>query len=182
MKGKLTGLFLQDSGQAFLAALNSGSNQSGTNTGFSLRIYTPKAWVMQAAADAAKEYRPFGIADVSDELLESVLRVIIYPDKPTYVTASGMRGTSSVQHVVLRDETKRIVVQPTFKEEFEVVAANAIGGRAIYYGLRAKFPMDSVRELRGSGNDRGFYIVVIGTEGGKEREFEVKRKHFPDLP
>src|SRR5262249_243935 len=120
MKRRQLGLFLQDSGQAFAAAMGSlGNNldKSGTNTGFSLRVYTPKAWLLQLGADAGKEYRPFSAADVTEEMLENVMRVVVYPDKPTYVVASGLKNTSSVQHVVLRDEAKKIVIQPTFKEE-----------------------------------------------------------------
>jgi hypothetical protein len=186
MKGRMTGLLLQDSEQAFASALSAGLNrglsQSGTNTGFSLRVYTPKAWLMQLAADAAKEYRSFTVRETTDEMLEPVLRVVVYPDKPTYVTASGMLGTSSVQHVILRDEQKRLVVQPSFKEDFEETASNAMGGKAAFQGLRAQFPMDGVRELRGPNNDREFYIVVIGSAVSKEKEFKVKQKHFASLP
>jgi hypothetical protein len=177
-------LLLEDAGQSFsaaLAGLGNNADKSGTNTGFSLRVFTPKAWLMQVASEAAKEYRPFGLSDITDEMLQPVLRVTVYPDKPTYVTASGLKGTSSVQHVILRDLSKKIVVQPASKEEFDDSASNAAGGKASFIGLRATFPMDSVREIRGPRN-AGFYIVVIGTEGTKERRFEVKAKHFGDLP
>ncbi len=57
-----------------------------------------------------------------------------------------------------------------------------MGGKAVFRGLRVKFPMDSVRELRGPSNDREFYIVVIGTAESGERAFKIKQKHFSELP
>lgn len=186
LKGKLAGLHLADSGQTWanaFASLDANAyNDPNTNTGFSLRIYTPKAWLMQLASFAAKEYRPFTLADITDDMLEPVLRVTVYPDKPSYVTASGLRNTSSVQHVVLRDLSKRIVVQPISKEPFEETAANAVGGRATFQGINAKFPLDGLREIRGPGGNAEFSVIVIGTEGTKEREFRVKEKHFDRLP
>ena len=85
------GLELLDVGQGFMAAMaavNGGT--SGTSTGFSVRVYTPQTWATQLVSDATK------------------VRVFVYPDKPTYVTAAGMAGTSSVRHVVLRDQDRRV--------------------------------------------------------------------------
>jgi hypothetical protein len=137
--------------------------------------------VRQLASDASKEYRTFTVADVSDESLEPVFRVVAYPDTPNTVSAAGLRGTASVQHVVLRDETRRIVVQPTFKESFTQEASNAFGGHATFEGVRVKFAMSDVRELRGPKGDREFFITVIGNTG-EEKDFKVKKKHFDDLP
>jgi hypothetical protein len=188
-KGKLTGLLLQDSGQGWanaLNAMNTGLNgyrnqsDTSTNTGFSVRVYTPKTWVEQLASNAAKEYRPFVVADITEEMLEPVLRVVVYPDKPRHLTGSGMSGTSSVEHVVLRDENKRLVVQPISKESFSDTASSALRDMT-YEGIIAKFPLDAVRELRGAKGDKEFLIVVVGA-GTKEKEFKVKEKHFDRLP
>jgi hypothetical protein len=176
-KGHLTGLSLTPSfGDVFSASLANGKNAS---SGFSLRIYTPMTWVEQLAADAAKEYRPFTIADVTDEMLEPVLRVIVYPDKPTTLTAAGTRTASSVEHVVLRNKSK-VVVQPISKEPFTDTASSALRDMA-YQGITATFSLDAVRELRGSRDDQEFSVIVIG-EGAREKEFVVKAKHFERLP
>jgi hypothetical protein len=137
-------------------------------------------WVEQLAANAAKEYRPFTISDITEEMLEPVLRVIVHPDTPTSLTAAGMSGTSSVEHVVLRDENKRMVVQPTSKEPFTDTASSALRDMA-YQGIVAKFPLDALRELRGPKGDQEFLIVVVGA-GAKEKAFKVKEKHFERLP
>jgi hypothetical protein len=189
MKGRLTGLVLTDSSQGWanaINAMNTGLNGYGnrsdtnTSTGFSVRVYTPKTWVEQLASNAAKEYRPFTVSDIMEEMLEPVLRVVVYPDKPTRLTGSGMSGTSSVEHVVLRDESKRLVVQPTSKEPFADTASSALRDMT-YAGIVAKFPLDAVRELRGAKGDKEFLIVVVGA-GTKEKEFKVKEKHFERLP
>jgi hypothetical protein len=181
-KGKLTGLSLLDSGASWANALTvTAANPSGTGgTGFSLRVYTPKTWVEQLASNAAKEYRPFTINDITDEMLEPVLRVIVYPDKPTSLTAAGMASTSSAEHVVLRDEAKHLVVQPASKEAFSDKASSALRDME-YQGLVAKFPLDSLKELRGPNGDKEFLIVVVGAKT-KEKEFRVKQKHFERLP
>ncbi|MEI6537810.1 MAG: hypothetical protein WCN98_20880, partial [Verrucomicrobiaceae bacterium] len=103
-KGKLTGLSLIDVGRAWTNALIVAGNRYAdtAGTGFSLRIYTPLTWIEQQSSNAAKEYRPFTPADVTSEMLEPVLRVIVYPDKPTKLNAGGMSMSSSVQHIVAR--------------------------------------------------------------------------------
>ena len=181
-KGKLTGLSLTESGRAFgNAPVNANDRHSATaGVGVSLRLYTPTTWVEQQASNAAKEYRPFVISDITEEMLESVLRVMVYPDKPTRMTGAGMAAASSVEHVVLRNQEKTLVVQPASKEPFTDTASSALRDMA-YHGLVATFPLDAVRELRGPKGDREFFIVVVG-EGTKEKEFKVKEKHFERLP
>jgi hypothetical protein len=137
-------------------------------------------WVEQLAADAAKEYRPFTVSDITDEMLDPVLRVIVYPDKPTILSGQGMRNASSAEHVVLRDENKRLVVRPISKEPFTDTASSALRDMA-YEGILARFPLDGVSELRGAKGDNEFLIVVVGA-GTKEKEFRVKEKHFERLP
>ena len=181
-KGGLTGLGLSDSGRAFgnaLVAMNNPYAQTD-GTGFSLRVYTPKTWIAQLASNAAKEYKPFTADDVTEEMLEPVLRVVVYPDKPTMLNGKGMSGASSAEHVVLRDENKRSVVQPMSKEPFTDTASSALRDMA-YQGIVAKFPLDAVRELRGPKGDQEFLIVVVG-EGRTEKAFKVKEKHFARLP
>ena len=180
-KGKLTGLSLLDSGATWANALSATSaNPGGTgSTGFSLRVYTPMTWIEQLASNAAKEYRPFTLSDITEEMLEPVLRVIVHPDTPSTLTAAGMAGTSSAEHVVLRDENKRLVVQPTSKDPFTETASSALRDMA-YQGIVAKFPLDALRELRGPKGDKEFFIIVVGARS--EKVFKVKEKHFERLP
>ena len=106
-KGRARGLTLLDSGRGFMNALASMDGKGGAGgTGFSLRVFTPVAWMEQEASDAAKEYRTLTPADFDENFQQPVLRVLVNPDTPTEVTAKGMRQTSSVQHVVLRDANK----------------------------------------------------------------------------
>jgi hypothetical protein len=177
-KGRLTGVVLNE-GMRFGDAMAASLSKTTMSTGFTVRIYSPMTWVEQLASNAAKEYRPFAVADVTDEMMEPVLRVIVTPDKPTTLTGAGMAGASSVEHVVLRDEAKKTTVQPASKEPFTDTASSALRD-ATYQGLIAKFPLSSVRELRGSKGDGEIVVIVIGT--GKEREFTIKRKHFEKLP
>jgi len=177
-KGQEQGLRLIDSQQQFAAAMTASSYGRGSN-GFSLRAYTPVAWVRQLASNAAKEYRTLDPAELGREHIEMVLRLFVNPDTPNTVTASGMSGTSSVQHVVLRDESKRIVIQPLSKEAFTEEVANAMGGRATFQGLVAKFDMDDLTEIR--KGDGEFFITVIGASG-EEKNFKVKKKHLERMP
>lgn len=180
-KGKEQGLVMKDSAQSFAAALGSGGTGSTASSGFSAVIYSPTTWVRKLASDAAKRYQQLKAEDVTDISQERVLRIIANPDMPNTVTAEGIRGTSSVDHVVLQDKDRKITVQPSWKESFDTEAANAMGGKAAFKGLTVKFPLDSVRELRGPKADKEFFVVVIGTSG-EEKRFEIKKKHFDDIP
>jgi hypothetical protein len=107
-KNKHHGLILRDSAQSWAAALSAMDNKNPTaSSGFWLEAFTPLSWIQQQAARAAKEYRTMKVDDVGDELREPVFRVIAHPDTPNTVSARGMTGTSSVQHVVLREDVAR---------------------------------------------------------------------------
>jgi hypothetical protein len=177
LKGRVTGLVLIDQDRAFTNAMRTSDTTIGT--GFSVRIYTPTTWLQQQAADAAKEYRPFTERDITPEMLEPVLRVIVHPDMPTQLTAADMRRATSVQHVVLRDTARQMTVQPTTKEPFTETVSSAHRDAA-YQGLVATFPLDAVAGLRKADKNGEFYIVVVGQVG--ERAFKVKTKHFRGLP
>jgi hypothetical protein len=180
-KGRTQGLRLLDSGQSFMAAMTAGGTGPTASNGFRLQVHTPLAWIRQLASDAAKEYRRFSLDDVTDQMTEPVLHVTAYPDTPNTVAAGGLQGTSSVQHVVLRSESRDLVVQPLAREAFSEEVSNAMGGKATYAGLHLTFAMDAVRELRGPRGDREFFITVIGSSN-EEKNFKVKKKHFDDLP
>ena len=183
-KGGQRGLVLRDSGQGFLkamAAMDKGLNghtSSTPSSGFWLEAWTPLSWIEQLASNSAKQFRPLTIEGVTPEMQEAVFRVVVHPDSPTQVSANGMAGTSSVEHVVLRSENKQIVIQPLSVESFTEEAANAMGGKATFQGVIAKFPLDGLREVR--GGDGEFFITVIGVDR-ENKDFKVKSKHFSKL-
>jgi len=185
-RGRTQGLILLDMTHLWTSAVTAGVaagvNQSATapTAGFHLQVYTPLAWIRQLGSDAAREYRQLSENDLGEEAREDVLRVTVYPNTPSEVSARGMVGTSSVQHVVLRDESRHTVIQPIFKEEFTEESANAMGGKATFTGVRVKFPMAAVRELQGRNRDHEFFITVVGNAA--EKDFKVKKKHFDELP
>jgi hypothetical protein len=50
-----------------------------------------------------------------------------------------------------------------------------------YDGVRVEFPLDGLHELRGAKGDGEFVLTVIGLER-KEKNFDVKKKHFERMP
>ena len=186
-KGGQQGLRIDDAGagfSSFMHAMDKGLNgysaSAAPSNGFWLVAYTPLAWIQQAAADAAKEYRTMSADDVNESMRDNVLRVFVHPDTPNDVTRGGMRGTSSVQHVVLRNKTRKIVIQPLSKEPFSETSQNAMGAKVEFTGLLVTFSMDDLRELRGAKQDQEFFITIVG-DGREEKNFEVKKKHFGRL-
>jgi hypothetical protein len=176
------GLSLVDSQQAFGNAMMAGFAKPGTqtgSTGFSLRLYTPQTWIEQRASDAAKFYKPFGVADVTDDDLAPVLRVVVYPDKPTMLNGQGMSEARNAAHVVLRDDKKTAVVQPLSVEPFTDLASSALRDKA-YVGITATFDLNQVETMREADKDKEFLVVVVGDHG--ERTFKIKTKHFDRLP
>jgi hypothetical protein len=188
LRGEFAGLNLSDSARSFLNAMGAVSsalnktpvNQANTSSGFSVQLFTPQTWITQIASDAAKEYREVDAQMFQPEDFESVLRVIVHPDTPTYVSAAGMLGTSSVRHVVIRDAQRKTVIQPVLVEPWTEKVSNAMGGKAVFVGVQALFTLDDFRRLRGS-DDQEFFITVIGASG-EEKDFKVKKKHFEHLP
>jgi hypothetical protein len=187
LKGQGTGLVLTDAAQGVLnvlTALADGMNNcpgcSNTKSGFSVVAFTPLTWIEWQASQAAKEYRTFDLSMVTEEMAAPVLRIRVNPDIPSHVIASGLAGTSSVQHVVLRCAQKKTVIQPLNKSTFVVTVKNAMGGNAQYEGVEAIFPLDGVAQLRGPRGDQEFFVTVVGT--GYEKNFKIKQKHFKQLP
>lgn len=179
-KGRHQGLVLRDSGQSWAAAMSANqANQS--SQGFWLEVYTPTTWIRQQASEASREYRQMDPTAIAEQAKQPVLRIVAHPDMPNVVNKSGMAGTSSVQHVVLRSEDRKIVVQPLSKEKFTEEAKNAMGAQVAFEGINATFPLDALKELRGPKGNGEFFITIIGSSK-EEKNFKVKQKHFDDLP
>lgn len=182
-KGRLCGLDMQDSARGFfnaMAAMGSNPGAAQGSRGFSLEVFTPLSWIEQLSSNATKEYRAFSPADLTREDLAPVLRVVIYPDLPLTLSASSRAVSDSVQHVVVRDEAKRVVAQPLAKDQFTQETSNAMGGRADYAGLRAVFSLEDVARVRAASPDHEFFVTVVGQ--GSEKNFKIKKKHFEKLP
>ena len=183
-KGGRRGLVLRDTGQAWAQALTAfGNGMNGTrnampSTGFWLEAWTPLSWIEQQASNAAKRYLAFTEANVDDAMRAPVFRVVVHPDTPNEVTARGMVGTSSVEHVVIRSVQKTLVVQPLSVEPFVEDAQNAMGAKVAFQGVIATFPLEGLTEVRGRTGE--FFITVIGN-AGEEKNFRVKQKHFGNL-
>lgn len=171
-KGATQGLRLLNTGEGWTeqpAVNGSGSAMTAT---VRLQIYTPLTWIQQIASDAAGRGRPFGVENLTDEMTQSVLRVI----------ATGANAaTTPLRHIVLRSETRAVVVQPLSKEAFSEHVLNAKGQSAVFDGLRVTFPLEAVRELRGAGDDDEFIVAVIDA-AGVETGVKISRAELQDLP
>lgn len=171
------GLTLQD----FWESLGYGTNQqSNAVTGYTLRIFTPRAWIARMKQEAKRKYKAFEVADVTEEDRLPILRVLVSPSTPERVTAEGLQRAAGVDHVVLRSEDKKVVIQPLVIDSYIVEVSNAMGGRAELKGAIALFSMEELGRLRASGSGE-FFVTVVGDKGN-EKDFKVKRKHFTRLP
>jgi len=185
-KGGRRGLVLRDTGQGFMQAMTAFSNAYGSgprqaepSSGFWVEAWTPLSWVEQQSSNAAKQYRNLTRAAVAEEgMLDPVFRVIVHPDTPNEVSRPGMSGTSSVEHVVLRSQDRKIVIQPLSLEPFNEEAQNAFGAKVVFQGVMAQFSLAGLAAVRGGSGE--FFITVIGA-GREEKNFKVKPKHFSSL-
>ena len=179
-KGREQGLELRETGLLRMSG-------DGTS-GFSLVVYTPTTWIQHLASQAAKQYRPFTRADVTDDMRAPVLRVIAHADTPKTLDVEARRRAASVEHIVLQDRRRRSVLQPASIEPFETEVSNALGAAQTYTGLSATFPLEGVRPLRGAGGGDEFTITIVGSgrdslgRARNEKHFEIKRGHFSRLP
>jgi hypothetical protein len=175
LKGAIAGVVLSDASAP--AASASGGPPSAAAS-LALRLYTPETWIQQQASDAARQQRPFTVGDITAEMLEPVLRVVAYPADATRATARGAADGSVAEHVVLRDDSRRLVVQPLSKTPLTDRSPRDAPGQ----GLVATFSLADVRELSGPDNDREFLIVVVGYGGRSERTFQIGPKERQALP
>jgi len=174
------GLLLVDKGQAWAKAMLS-PHRAGSGSGFSIVLYTPTTWIRRIAAEATKEGRPFTAQQVTEEMLEPLLYVVVNPDVPSRVDASGMVGTSSVQGVVLRDEQRREDIEPVDVETFERGDPDKFASEFGFQGVAASFVLEDLTRIRSAGRDGEFLVTVIGSTG-EEKNFKIKKKFFAFLP
>jgi hypothetical protein len=169
MKGAIAGVGLSEASSSAASAPSGSTSPPST---LSVRLYTPRTWIEQQASDAAKQGRPFTARDITADMLEPVLRVVAHATEAAPLSGRGAPGGSAAEHVVLRDDSRRLVVQPLSKAPWPDSPASAASVRAAQ-GLVATFPLADVRELSGPNNDRELLIVVVGYGGRSERIFTI---------
>jgi hypothetical protein len=150
--------------------------------GFSLTIFTPTTWVRERAAVAARSNRLLTRADIREEDVLPFMRVVVYPDIPSYSNA-GAFGSSSVRNVYVEDKTSSVTIFPLAQKSFERQMIDALTTARIfpgYMGLIALFEYDAVQSLR-SKADGEYFVRIVGTTGEVKR-FKIKRKHFDRIP
>jgi hypothetical protein len=166
----VAGLRLLDNGQRW-------KTNPGTNTSrLRLQIYTPLAWIQQNAADAAAAARPFTMGDVTDEMTQPVMRILVYAESTGYGTPAP-----SLRQVVLRGADTDVVVSPNSKAPFSEHVLSAAGSSSVFEGMRMTFPMEAVRRLRGPHGDNEVVIASIGAHGAG-KIVRITREHLQDLP
>jgi len=175
-RGGIHGLVLPDSGDHSYPTMGILWRSAMPGTRLRVHVYSSLAWVRQLASDAARDQRAFSVADVDAEALEPVVRVVAYPDID-YARRVGVGTVPGVQQIVLRDESWRTVIQPSVKTAI-VSEGQPPGELSSRDGLRAKFPLEGLYDLRGERE----VFVTISLTSGEEKSFRVTREQFSGLP
>ena len=149
-------------------------------TGFSIELLTPFARISNAAYEAKRKYMNFTREDVTEEMLAPVLLIIVNPSTPKRLIAKDTQFAQSVEHVVLADITKRMIIQPSAIEFFEKEAKSGMGAEFVYQGAYVEFPIEELIKVSNNDPRKGeFYIKIIGSKS--EKEFKIKEKHLSRL-
>jgi hypothetical protein len=180
------GLYLYDSLMALGNAMNdlNGQNpwlRAGNHSGFSVMLYEPKAWIGAKNAVAVKRFQTLRAEYISDDDRLPVLRAIVHPDTPEYLTAWGAAQANNVDHVVIRSIDKAEVVQPLTIEQTTDEFWNALGARVPFKGLVAVFSLSDLERIRSATSSREFFITIIGVRKKSNRDFRVKQRFFQRL-
>lgn len=173
-RGEGTGLYLRDEASAWSAMSNKGA------TGFSMQILTPYARIVNSAYEAKRKYMNFTKEDITEEMLMPVVLIIVNPSMPKRLLAADTQFAQSVEHVVLADITRTLIMQPSALEYFDKEAKSGLGAEFTYQGAYVEFPIEDLIKISENDTDKGeFYVKVIG--GKSEKEFKIKEKHFDRL-
>ena len=178
-RGGVHGLVLPDSGDHSFPTMGILWRSATPGTRLRVHFYKSLAWMRQLASDAARDQRAFSVTDIDAEAMEPVVRVVAYPDLE-HARRIGTPTVPSVQQIVLRDESWRTVIQASAKTAIASEGQPA-GEAPTLDGLRVKFPLDGLNELRGPRGDREFYVTISLTSG-EEKSFRVTREQFESLP
>jgi Sel1 repeat len=180
------GLYLQDTQQALGNAANDLNYQNpwlraGNHTGFAVWLYEPKAWLGAKKEVATRRFQTYREEDAPEDDRFQVLRVIVRPDTPEYLTAFGAANANNADHVVLRSIDKAQVAQPVSLEPTTEQFWSALGARASFAGLFAIFSMADVERIRSASPNRQFLVTIVGARNRSNRDFTIKAKHFQRL-
>ena len=180
------GLYLRDSLQSFGNIANdlniTNPVLSQTNhTGFSVMLYEPRAWLGAQKARALKEFRTFEAEDVWNDDRLPVLRVIVHPDSPEYLTALGAAGATNAEHVVLRSVDRVQVAQPLSVEPTTEEFWSGLGARTSFAGLVAVFSMGDLERIRSASPGRELFVTIVGERKNSNKDFRVKQKFLAQL-
>jgi hypothetical protein len=175
-KGGVTGLRLS------LAPRLRGDPNPDDSTMFSIEVYTPYSWVSQQASWAAKRYKTFTRDDVTEAMVDGVLRVFAHPDMPTVAADINRARTSGVKNVIVRSTAKKNfeILRPIGVEEGVEYAYTRAGKEVAYTSKSAVFDLQRVAEIAKLDENGEFFVVVIGTK--YNGSFKIKTKHFEKLP
>lgn len=179
--GRTHGVLVSDARQASLPAPGTPASAAEFPGATRIELFTALQWIKQLASDAAREQRPFGVSDVPPDALEPVLRVVIYPEGQASTTSTINRGVAAIEHVVLRDESTRVVVQPLHTEIIEGRRMGALGNAVLVPGLRATFHLNDIYDLRGADGARDFFVTVVDS-AGREKNVRILLEHFAAMP
>ncbi len=151
------------------------------SSGFSLWILTPYGRVCNAAYEAQRKYLNFSRKDVTEEMLLPYVLIIVYPDMPKRAAIDDFERAQGLEHVVLADTKKTLIIHPSALELFDQEKKMENGTVVIYKGAYVEFTIEDVlRVSRKDFRKKGeFFIKVIGTKS--EKEFKIKKKHLQHL-
>ena len=169
------GLTLVDQQELFLSGLLCTTCQT---SGYVITIYTPEQWIEQAARYARREMAPFTLADVPEEMRESMLHVIAMPSTPAYLNGNGFSWASSVHRVVLSDTSRAITIQPVALSHGSIETNSAFRS-ANFTSATVSFFMTDVDRLRTTDPKGEFFVVVVGDN--KNKFFKVKARSMSEL-
>lgn len=152
-------------GAGMTAAMAGGVQPTGY---FNVIVSRAAGRIAYLAADAKRLYKPFAVADVSQELRsDSTVFVTVVPDKPKR-NNNTIDVASPIDHVVLRGPNA-MVVQPTNTSLTPMEWSNLMGGKVEANSAVATFEAAAVSNLPAGDID----VVVITAAG--ERRCKVGR-------
>lgn len=164
--------------------LNNNQNPSAlesNHSGYAVWLYGPKAWLGARRQAARRLYKTYVSSDVTDDDRLPIMRVIVHPDTPQYLTAVGAANANNADHVVLRSVDRAQVAQPLAVEPTTEQFWNSLGARASFAGLVAVFSTQDVERIRSASPDREFLVTIVSARPENDCDCKIKAKHFGRL-
>jgi hypothetical protein len=150
-------------------ALLSGMVVNGGVSGYRITVYTAETYIEHQAAEARELLEPFTEADVTPEMRQEVIFIFASPSVPGRLNAPGMAAASSAEHVVIADESKKIILQPVHEETSGVTVDSALRSKE-FGAVGAMFTPEQIKRVQ---NKNGEFFVAV--TGGYRKFFRVKQ-------